>query len=386
MTCVQRAAFLSRQGGGKNKIYFLGAALTAVHGYSILVSMRIVFEKTADLNRKWQFGQLTYTNVSGRTLTITGNFRVERNLNYKFVTTREGEKNKFIVSIDGVNKFFLGENKRNLKPPTEKSEHGSSEYQPRTVECGCHDGCKKRRNPNTIIEHGKHGRARAHGCVCEGCVSKDKTPCNCNPNCKRNLGKQVKHGTMYAYSATKGHGCRCEACIQYILELRTTRYWAKQAELGREVKPEELRGTKACDCHEGCERYRYVSDKKPLKHGTKLYKEHGCRCEVCVNSQVPCACNPNCPVKRLYKTMNHGTRHAYQNHKCRCDECKAANHQHQKDRRKIIEGMRSKGELPKLNHGTQNAYSNWGCRCVKCVAKNTETSRLYLKKRKASNG
>jgi len=363
--------------------------LTTVHGYGIFVSMRIVFEKTADLNRKWQFGQLTYTNVSGRTFTITGNFRVERNRNYKFVTAREVDENKFIVSIDGVEKFLLGENKRNTKPLKENVEYGSSEYQKKTIPCGCHDGCTKRRNPKTIVEHGTYGRARTHGCVCEACISsslRKKQKCECNPNCKRNRGKPVKHGTMYAYSATKGHGCRCELCVKYILELRTTRYWAKQEELGREVKPEELRGTKMCDCHEGCKKYRYISDTKPLKHGTKLFKEHGCRCEICLASQVPCGCNPNCTVKRTYRPVVHGTRHLYQNHGCRCDLCVASNRDAQRKRAQRMSTL-SYDDLPKnLEHGTQNAYGNWACRCDLCKAKNSETVKSYQQKKREQNG
>jgi hypothetical protein len=56
----------------------------------------------------------------------------------------------------------------------------------------------------------------------------------------------------------------------------------------------------------------------------------------------------------------HGTRHAYTNGKCRCDQCKTANAEYHREFRQKRRGV----EPPE--HGTISAYTNYGCRCDRC--------------------
>jgi len=213
-------------------------------------------------------------------------------------------------------------------------------------------------------------------------ITKLRKPCGCNPNCTRLEGyKTLKHGTMYVYSKTKGHGCRCELCVEYIRELRASRYHLNRIRKGLPDVPVEERGTRPCDCHPGCKKRRRNNSQEPLKHGTKLFKEHGCRCDICVESFVPCLCNENCKIRYNSKPVVHGVRYTYMHHKCRCRPCVDANNEHQRSRKKVIQLQRELGLLPELEHGTQNAYTNWGCRCELCSAKNSETCREYKKRR-----
>lgn len=69
----------------------------------------------------------------------------------------------------------------------------------------------------------------------------------------------------------------------------------------------------------------------------------------------------------------HGTTNAYGNYRCRCEPCKAASQQAQRDRRQrrmedrvIRDGRR--WFHPRADHGTYNGYTNYGCRCDPCIA------------------
>ena len=74
--------------------------------------------------------------------------------------------------------------------------------------------------------------------------------------------------------------------------------------------------------------------------------------------------------------MNHGTRHAYVNLRCRCDQCKAAQADYMRDLRKAL-----RQREPEI-HGT-TGYSNYGCRCETCRKANAKSQRQYRKNRKA---
>jgi hypothetical protein len=56
----------------------------------------------------------------------------------------------------------------------------------------------------------------------------------------------------------------------------------------------------------------------------------------------------------------HGKIGGYTNHRCRCERCRAANTQRQRDLRS---GRSGRQVIP---HGTDNGYTNYGCRCQSC--------------------
>lgn len=70
--------------------------------------------------------------------------------------------------------------------------------------------------------------------------------------------------------------------------------------------------------------------------------------------------------------MRHGTLHTYRYHKCRCDECRAANAASQ---REYVARIRERKDAAMVDphslrvpHGTSNAYCNHKCRCDECRA------------------
>jgi hypothetical protein len=72
----------------------------------------------------------------------------------------------------------------------------------------------------------------------------------------------------------------------------------------------------------------------------------------------------------------HGTSGGYTNHKCRCDECRAAWRAYISRRRAeryaevnggpASDDVRAK-KLADVKHGTESTYTNWGCRCRPCT-------------------
>lgn len=68
----------------------------------------------------------------------------------------------------------------------------------------------------------------------------------------------------------------------------------------------------------------------------------------------------------------HGTTNAYGNYRCRCEPCKDASQQAQRDRRqRRMEDRVRRGDRwfhPRADHGTYNGYANYGCRCDPCLA------------------
>lgn len=77
----------------------------------------------------------------------------------------------------------------------------------------------------------------------------------------------------------------------------------------------------------------------------------------------------------------HGTISTYNNHRCRCDKCRAGNTAWMKRRRtdRIAGIPATKNGVD--GPGTHNAwtYTNWGCRCDIC----REASRQYQNQRRA---
>jgi 5-methylcytosine-specific restriction endonuclease McrA len=72
--------------------------------------------------------------------------------------------------------------------------------------------------------------------------------------------------------------------------------------------------------------------------------------------------------------VKHGLYSTYTNHKCRCDDCLAANRAYKREWAK----RQTKKELQPDSdrHGTRNGYRD-GCRCEPCRAANREASRRF---------
>jgi len=112
-----------------------------------------------------------------------------------------------------------------------------------------------------------------------------------------------------------------------------------------------------------------------MKHGTvSTYNNHGCRCEQCKIAArayarvyreskrhgFPKEPEPQ-PVEPS-RWHEHGTRSAYLYHRCRCDECRTANASYMKD----LRSRHANGGYISYVHGTRGRYGQ-GCRCVICV-------------------
>lgn len=67
----------------------------------------------------------------------------------------------------------------------------------------------------------------------------------------------------------------------------------------------------------------------------------------------------------------HGTATAYNRHKCRCEDCRAAWSE-------VMRQYRNGGSRSKAQHGTRSKYTS-GCRCDECKRANTEYSKTYQK-------
>jgi hypothetical protein len=74
------------------------------------------------------------------------------------------------------------------------------------------------------------------------------------------------------------------------------------------------------------------------------------------------------------KTIPHGTWNGYNWHRCRCAECRAANHAKNEARR---ERRRSVQIPDDVKHGSYVTYVEYGCRCVPCCDANREYFRQW---------
>lgn len=62
--------------------------------------------------------------------------------------------------------------------------------------------------------------------------------------------------------------------------------------------------------------------------------------------------------------MMHGTINGYSNHKCRCDDCRAAWRGYTRELRRRKVGQ----PIPdSVGHGKVSTYTNWMCRCEPCT-------------------
>lgn len=79
------------------------------------------------------------------------------------------------------------------------------------------------------------------------------------------------------------------------------------------------------------------------------------------------------------KPVTHGgSGTAYANYGCRCTDCKLANTERAKRRRR----ERVKEEPPEDAHGKYSTYSNWGCRCDACVKAGSDHNKQSYDARK----
>lgn len=88
--------------------------------------------------------------------------------------------------------------------------------------------------------------------------------------------------------------------------------------------------------------------------------------------------------QNLRKEVRHGLLSGYQHYGCRCDLCKKAKKEYEKQRvlKKVPELV---GPKP-IKHGTGTAYSYHGCRCEVCCAYHRGYQRyLYLQRKSHEN-
>ena len=81
-------------------------------------------------------------------------------------------------------------------------------------------------------------------------------------------------------------------------------------------------------------------------------------------------------TRQYTRTLEHGTRSMYANHKCRCGACMEANtvYQRKYNRRAAL-------RPPELwVHGKRQTYAVMKCRCPECTRANAEYQRAYCKR------
>lgn len=88
------------------------------------------------------------------------------------------------------------------------------------------------------------------------------------------------------------------------------------------------------------------------------------------------------PRPKPPEEWEHGSYSTYSNHKCRCDECKAAWAAFCRDQK----AKRQARETPSHVHGTENGYGNYGCRCEACTAAWTVGTNARDARRRERNG
>lgn len=113
---------------------------------------------------------------------------------------------------------------------------------------------------------------------------------------------------------------------------------------------------------------------KGPQHGTvSMYNNHGCRCDDC--RAASSAYMMQYRLSKGYKPRPeaaHGTVARYNNHGCRCDACKRAMRAYSAEHRVRV---------PNDNHGLANY--NRGCRCDECKLAKSEYSKKRAAQKKA---
>lgn len=71
--------------------------------------------------------------------------------------------------------------------------------------------------------------------------------------------------------------------------------------------------------------------------------------------------------------VEHGTRATYQNHNCKCGDCRAAQATYQRQ-------FRRRTNPDQAPHGTDTGYSSWRCRCVLCRDAHAIAKRVRIGK------
>lgn len=76
------------------------------------------------------------------------------------------------------------------------------------------------------------------------------------------------------------------------------------------------------------------------------------------------------------------SRYAYIHYRCRCDDCRLANREYQREATARRSYLLDQG-LEAVVHGKRSTYINWGCRCEPCTTANTVACADYDARRKA---
>lgn len=84
----------------------------------------------------------------------------------------------------------------------------------------------------------------------------------------------------------------------------------------------------------------------------------------------------------------HGTAASYNNHACRCEDCREAIRSYHAERRKeryakrVLVNGQLIAPLPDERHGKASTYANHGCRCRECVRARSDHDAEYLNGRR----
>lgn len=127
------------------------------------------------------------------------------------------------------------------------------------------------------------------------------------------------------------------------------------------------------------ENKRRAVERRPVpEHGTIDRYWDGCRCRPC--GEQATEYNRSDRARRRaeatqgLRPIPHGTCYGYNSLGCRCDECRSARLDYDRER--------SQGESP--SHGTLTGYVNFRCRCAECRAAKSAYARQYEARRKVS--
>ncbi|WP_280455463.1 hypothetical protein [Nocardia brasiliensis] len=123
-------------------------------------------------------------------------------------------------------------------------------------------------------------------------------------------------------------------------------------------------------------------------HGTiNAYQNHHCRCSECRAAKARYmrelrAKNARTVVNGVHPRAPHGTVGGYDTYCCRCVPCKHAKQGFLRKQyeRRLAERVEIDGRLvhPNARHGTSTGYRHYGCRCAPCRA--AETARQLAKR------
>ena len=125
-----------------------------------------------------------------------------------------------------------------------------------------------------------------------------------------------------------------------------------------------------------------------FEHGVSAYSNHRCRCDVCRSAFSEYQRNARRERRERLRQdpelAQHGLAATYHNWSCRCRPCTdAASTETMARKQRAQLGLTGPGGRPKeeLKHGTMYAYNRYLCRCSECVQASRDHARdLRLKR------